>query len=136
MKPTKGIAVDGACEGNPGIAEYKGVVLGVNKIIFQKKIGLATNNIAEFLAIVHALALFKDKEIDIYSDSQTAIIWVQKKYCGTSLDICEKTKFSLELIDRALNFVRNNEYKCHIKKWNTKQWGEIPADFNRKSYVR
>lgn len=40
-----------------------------------------TNNLGEFLAIVHGLAYLKkqNKNIPIYSDSRTAISWVKNK---------------------------------------------------------
>ena len=79
MKPTKGIAVDGSTSGNPGLSEYRGVDLETGKVIFYKKIGVATNNITEFIALCHAVLLSLGKETTIYTDSQTAISWLKKK---------------------------------------------------------
>jgi len=36
------------------------------------------------------------------------------------------------LIERAENWLNENEYSNKIYKWDTKKWGEIPADFGRK----
>ena len=36
------------------------------------------------------------------------------------------------LIDRAIVWLKENKYSAIIKKWETKNWGEIPADFGRK----
>lgn len=129
------ISVDASSMGNPGIMEYRGVQTDTGKEIFRRKYGLGTNNIGEFLAIVHALALFKQKNIDlpIYTDSKIAMSWVQKKVCKTTLEQNEKTKYLFEDIAKAITWLENNDYS-HIQlvKWDTKNWGEIPADFGRK----
>jgi ribonuclease HI len=38
----------------------------------------------------------------------------------------------LELIKRAENWLKENSFRNPILKWETKAWGEIPADFGRK----
>lgn len=129
------IAVDAACSGNPGKMEYRGVHIRTGIEIF--KVGpyeQGTNNIGEFLAIVHALALLKQYKstLPIYSDSANAIIWVQHKKCNTKLEQTAINKPLFDLIARAENWLRNNTYTNRIYKWKTKSWGEIPADFGRK----
>lgn len=129
------LAVDAACSGNPGKMEYRGVYIGNGQEIFR--IGPyeeGTNNIGEFLAIVHGLALLKKQnmEIPIYSDSVNAMLWVKNKKCKTKLEPSEKNKIIFELIDRAEKWLHENSYKNKIIKWETKKWGEIPADFGRK----
>lgn len=128
------IAVDAACSGNPGVMEYQGVDTTTAKQLFHQKFALGTNNIGEFLAIVHALAYLKQKSNPkpIYSDSKTAIGWVKKKKVGTKLIRNAKTEYLYELIDRAINWLETNTYTNNILKWETKDWGEIPADFGRK----
>lgn len=130
------IAVDAACAGNPGIMEYRGVLTKSKKEIFKmgpyKK---GTNNIGEFLALVHGLALLKNKKMDtcpIYSDSRTAMSWVQKKQCRTNLFFDENNQEVLDLTKRAEKWLQENSFKNPILKWETKAWGEIPADFGRK----
>ena len=93
-----------------------------------------TNNIGEFLAIVHGLALLKQKGFDmpIYSDSVNAINWIKQKKCKTKLPRDAKTEELFHLIERAEKWLRENTYTTRILKWETKQWGEIPADFGRK----
>ena len=79
---TNSIAVDAACSGNPGTMHYRGVDLSTGEIIFsQGPFMQATNNIGEFLAIVHALALMEQtgEQRTIYSDSKIAISWLNKK---------------------------------------------------------
>lgn len=56
------ISVDAACSGNPGVMEYQGVDTKSQYQFFHQKFELGTNNIGEFLAIVHALAMFKKEE--------------------------------------------------------------------------
>lgn len=132
---SRSIAVDAACSGNPGVMEYRGVSVWNNQQIFHHGVKLGTNNIGEFLAIVHALAFLKKKGLDdmvIYTDSQTAISWVKQKKCKTKLDFTPMTAEVFELIRRAEIWLQNNEWKNPIIKWPTEKWGEIPADFGRK----
>lgn len=129
------IAVDAACSGNPGKMEYRGVYLRTGKEIFHFGPVWGTNNTGEFLAIVHGLALLKQKglhDMPIYSDSVNAQIWVRKKKCKTTLERNEKTEELYKLIERAEAWLHNNTWRNQIIKWPTDEWGEIPADFGRK----
>ena len=131
---TEALAVDAACSGNPGPMEYRGVYLRTRQEIFHFGPMQGTNNIGEFLAIVHGLALLKQKGFDmpIYSDSVNAINWIKQKKCKTKLPRDAKTEELFHLIERAEKWLRENTYTTRILKWETKQWGEIPADFGRK----
>jgi ribonuclease HI len=129
------IAVDAASSGNPGKMEYRGVDTKSKKQLFiQGPFEEGTNNIGEFLAIVHGLAFLKQRNSDriIYTDSRTAISWVKKKICNTKLERTDKNKLLFELVDRAVKWLNTNNYNTTIVKWETKAWGEIPADFGRK----
>ena len=128
------LAVDAACSGNPGPMEYRGVYLLNEQQIFHFGPVYGTNNIGEFLAIVHALALMKQKHINmvIYSDSRNAINWVKQKKCKTKLERNAKTEQLFQMIERAENWLKLNTYTTKIIKWETDEWGEIPADFGRK----
>ena len=129
------ISVDAASSGNPGIMEYRGVDTKSKKQLFiQGPFNEGTNNIGEFLALVHGLAFLKQHNSDriIYTDSRTAMSWIKKKTCNTKLERNEKNKAVFELVDRALVWLKQNTYKTTIVKWETKAWGEIPADFGRK----
>lgn len=133
---TDSICVDAACSGNPGDMEYRGVVTSTGQEIF--KVGPfpeGTNNIGEFLAIVHALALLKKAgkpKTIIYTDSQTAMAWVRDKKLRSTLQPTQANKPIFELVDRAVTWLRQNSYENKIIKWDTARWGEIPADFGRK----
>ena len=129
------ISVDAASSGNPGKMEYRGVDTKTKKVLFKMgPFNNATNNIGEFLALVHGLAMMEkesDKKI-IYSDSITAISWVRKKRCQTKLKKNKENEEVFDLIARAILWLKKNNYSIIIKKWETKLWGEIPADFGRK----
>lgn len=129
------IAVDAASSGNPGVMEYQGVDTKTGKKLFkQGPFEQGTNNIGEFLAIVHGLAYLKERKSDriIYTDSRTAMSWVRKKKCNTKLAETEKNKDLFDLVRRAIEWLHKNHYNTPIVKWETKAWGEIPADFGRK----
>ncbi|WP_298649158.1 ribonuclease H family protein [uncultured Proteiniphilum sp.] len=129
------IAVDAACSGNPGLMEYRGVFVADSTEIFHVgPMEEGTNNIGEFLAIVHALALLKKKKsiIPVYSDSVNAIKWVTNKKCNTKLVQTVVNKPIFDLIERAEIWLRSHSYTNPILKWETKLWGENPADFGRK----
>lgn len=127
-------AVDAACSGNPGIMEYQAIDLATGVRVFHFGPVFGTNNIGEFLAIVHALALMERQGIQkvIYSDSYNAITWVNKKKCKTTLERSPRTEQLYQIIARAENWLRTHGVRTPIIKWETQQWGEIPADFGRK----
>jgi len=128
-------AVDAACSGNPGPMEYQAIDLQTGYQIFHFGPLHGTNNIGEFLAIVHALALMEKQGITdktIYSDSYNAILWVKNKKCKTKLERNEQTEQLYQIIQRAELWLRTHTYTVPIVKWDTQKWGEIPADFGRK----
>jgi len=104
------LSVDAACAGNPGVMEYQGVHTKDKSQFFYQKFPLGTNNIGEFLALVHALAMLhkQGSNTSIYSDSRIAMGWVKAGKC------------------------RTGQWHNELLKWETKEWGEIPADFGRK----
>lgn len=130
------ISVDAACSGNPGTMEYQGVSTDSGKTIFhQGPFTRGTNNIGEFLAIVHALALLKKAGRDttvIYTDSRTAMSWVKNKKAKTQLERTLENSVLFDLIQRAESWLHTHTYNNPIIKWETESWGEIPADFGRK----
>jgi len=128
-------SVDAASSGNPGRLEYRGVHTATRKEIFrQGPFREGTNNVGEFLAIVHALVLFQDKGITqpIYSDSANALLWLKLKKCRTRLKPSYRNAQLFELIRQAEAWLKANTYANKLLKWDTEAWGEIPADFGRK----
>lgn len=126
------LVVDAGCRKNPGPVEYRGILMPSGKEYFSVRPFDGTNNLGEFLAIVHGLAQMEKDHISlpIYSDSQTAIGWVKKKTCKT-----DWVKYGLldskHLADRAVKWLMTHSYNPP-RKWETKRWGEIPADYGRK----
>lgn len=131
------LSVDAACNEMTGIMEYQGVwTFDKDQVVFRKgPYSGGSNNIGEFLALVHGLAWLKnhqDKkmhELPIYSDSRIAMGWIKAKKCRTKSVGSQELE---ELIRRAEVWLQRNIYKNPILKWETKVWGEIPADFGRK----
>jgi len=129
------IAVDAASSGNPGVMEYRGVDTQSKKQLFHKgPYQQGTNNVGEFLALVHGLAFLKQNNSNriLYTDSKTAMSWVKKRQCNTKLERTAANTDLFALVDRAVLWLKNNTYTTVIVKWETKAWGEIPADFGRK----
>jgi len=130
------LCVDAACSGNPGKMEYRGVDFQSRDEIFHRgPYEEGTNNIGEFLALVHGLAVLKKQELPnkiLYSDSKIAMGWVKKKKCGTKLVMNRRNEVLFDLIHRAEQWLEKNSYTTPILKWETEVWGEIPADFGRK----
>lgn len=131
----QGWAVDAACSGNPGPMEYRGVDMSNGAQLFHFGPMQGTNNIGEFLAIVHALALMDQlgiKDKPIYSDSYNAILWVSKKQCKTKMARTPQTEELFRIIARAEQWLRTHAIRVPVLKWETAKWGESPADFGRK----
>jgi ribonuclease HI len=130
------ICVDAACSGNPGDMEYRGVeTISGNQIFHMGPFKNGTNNIGEFLGLVHAVALLKKKGLKsyaIYTDSKTAIAWVRNKKAKTTLARMSNNTEIFDLLERAQQWLHSNTIDNQIIHWNTEKWGEIPADFGRK----
>lgn len=138
QKPTTEVlTVDGASNGKN--CEFQAVWYPSGKKAFSSKVFEGgTNNIAEFLGLVLAIKHLKDKDLPlvVYTDSITAISWVRDKKANTTARTTGKLTNELEsLLEKAEAFLMQNKElmkKVKIKKWETKEWGEIPADFGRK----
>ena len=125
------LCVDAACNGKTGDFEYRGVITESSTEVFHAgPFKNGTNNIGEFLALVHALSWLKKNRSDlpVYSDSKYAMAWVRKKKANSK----ETNPKTLALVRRAEKWLNSNEWGNKIMKWETKAWGDIPADFNRK----
>jgi ribonuclease HI len=129
------IAVDAACSGNPGPMEYRGVEIDTGVQLFHVGPMHGTNNIGEFLAIVHGLAWLQQQSRPgpLYSDSMTAIGWVGRCAAKTTLARSATTEQAWQLLIRAQQWLRQaRPHGVEIRKWPTRRWGQIPADFGRK----
>ncbi|MFW9973563.1 MAG: ribonuclease HI family protein [Candidatus Odinarchaeota archaeon] len=79
------IYTDGAARGNPGPAAYAFIFVDKDNIIHKGSgyIGTATNNMAEYQAIINALKAaekFHKGQLQIYSDSNLAVQQINKKW--------------------------------------------------------
>ena len=129
------LAVDAACSGNPGQMEYRGVHVGSGQQVFHFGPLYGTNNIGEFLAIVHAMALMtqRGERRTIYSDSVNAMSWIRQRRCKSKLEQNAKSQQAWQLIERAVAWLQSHDVTPFpLRKWETHLWGEIPADFGRK----
>lgn len=130
------IAVDGACAKNPGPMEYRGVMVATGEEVFHiGPLDGGTNNIGEYIAIIHAASLFKrrgDTTTPIYSDSRTALSWIRRGRSNTTIKPDSHNSRVIELLRRADAWLAANRIANPIIKWDTERWGEIPADFGRK----
>lgn len=128
------LSVDAACSGNPGVMEYRGVHVGTGEEWFRQRFELGTNNIGEFLAIVHGLAELGKRQLNIpiYTDSMTALSWLRRKRCNSKLEQTPHTQELFKVVSRAEQWLSTHTWPQQILKWDTEKWGEIPADFGRK----
>ncbi len=129
------ICVDAACAGVPGPLEYQGVDLETGEKLFHMgPFADGTNNVGEFLAIMHALEWMKKQKVTrpIYSDSVIAVGWVKQGICRTKMEKTPANAALFYLIGRAEKWLAENNIMAGIIKWDTENWGENPADFGRK----
>lgn len=130
------LSVDAACSGSPGIMEYRGVWTGDAAEVFRMgPYDWGTNNVGEFLALIHGLAWLQKhgiKDIPIYSDSRTAMSWLRNKKIKTTLERRSSNVVLFQMMARAVKWMKTNTWQNPVLKWETSKWGEIPADFGRK----
>jgi ribonuclease HI len=134
---TDAIAVDAACSKNPGPVEYQGVMIATGEQVFHVgPVEGGTNNIGEYIAIIHAASLFARQgnfTTPIYSDSRTALAWIRNGRSRTTITPTANNARIINMLQRADAWLRaNGPIKNPIYKWDTDNWGEIPADFGRK----
>ena len=136
VKPQEAaLIVDAAWNTRSGDMEYQGRDLLTGKLLFhQGPFRDGTNNIGEFLAIVHALAYLHKKGLvyPVYTDSKTAMSWIKIKRANTKLEKTARNGELFDLVARAEKWLKENTWSNPVRKWETKMWGENPADFGRK----
>lgn len=129
------LSVDAACSGNPGTLEFRGVFTDTETELFKRgPYQMGTVNIGEFLAIVLALAWLKKNKLSlpIYTDSKTAMAWIKNKRVNTKLERTTKNNELFTALDNGVAWLKKNPVTIKIIKWDTRNWGEIPADYGRK----
>jgi ribonuclease HI len=128
------LCVDAACAGSPGRLEYRGVKTEAAEQLFHAgPFSDGTNNVGEFLAIAHALEWLEKQGFSwpVYSDSENAIAWIKARKCNTKLARLPSNRRLFELISRVEERLRTKGPN-RVLKWDTRAWGENPADFGRK----
>jgi retron-type reverse transcriptase/ribonuclease HI len=134
--PAVGLCVDAAWNPKKRAMEYRGVWLHDRTVAFEVgPLKSGSNNLGEFLAIVHAFRFLKIKGIDcpVYSDSQTAMTWFRKRRLRSP--VASRGDLTPEMyvrLTRALLWVSRNKPSKPVVTWDTVQWDEIPADYGRK----
>ena len=129
------LAVDAACSGNPGVIEFRGVIADTGTEVFHRgPFNGGTNNIGEFLAIVLGLAYLKQNNLPwaLYTDSRTALAWLKKGHADTKIEWNAQNQDLFFMLRKAEMWLHDNTWTTPVYKWDTKAWGEIPADFGRK----
>ena len=90
------------------------------------------SNRLEKLNIDTTLISLEDYKLPIYTDSKTAMKWIRDKKVKSSLVKEPSTKEVWDLVNRALVWLEGNAFSNQLLHWNTAEWGEIPADYDRK----
>ena len=110
------IYCDGASRSNPGEASV-GISILKDKVeidTIKKRIGIATNNVAEYLGLIEALKYCVEKnimEVDIYLDSLLVVQQVNLEYKVKSKKLQEHHNQALDLINKI-----NNVKITHVRR--------------------
>jgi ribonuclease HI len=130
------ICVDAAWNTETKDLEFQAVNTPDKTLIFHRgPMKDGTINIGEYLAIVLALEYCRKHHLEhlpIYSDSNTAIKWVKDKKTNTRVTPTSDNQTLLHHLQIATELLHKHNYINPLLKWNTKEWGENPADFGRK----
>lgn len=107
------IYCDGASRSNPGEASVGISILKDNKEIdtIKKRIGIATNNVAEYLGLIEALEYCIEKnimEVVIYLDSLLVVQQVNLKYKVKSKKLQEYYNQAVDLKNQVNNIEINH----------------------------
>jgi len=107
------IYCDGASRSNPGEASIGISILKDNEEIdtIKKRIGIATNNVAEYLGLIEALQYCIENnimEVVIYLDSLLVVNQVNLEYKVKSKKLQEYYNLSIDLINQINNIEINH----------------------------
>lgn len=114
------IYCDGASRSNPGEASVGISILKDKEEIdtIKKRIGIATNNVAEYLGLIEALKYCVEKnimEVDIYLDSLLVVQQVNLEYKVKSKKLQEYYNQALDLINK-INNININHVRREFNK--------------------
>lgn len=105
---------DGGARGNPGPAAWGFVIKVDDKIVKEDcgYIGIATNNIAEYTALVEALSYlggnFKGQSAKVYLDSKLVVSQLNGQYKIKNLNIAKLVREVREIEKSLGNIVYNH----------------------------
>ena len=136
-KPTIGICVDSSYSLTTKLLEWRVVDIESGKEIYKNSLysnTLHINNLGEFFALCRGIYHVLENNLDlvVYSDSTTSISWIENCRVNTTI----KNKKLLILVEEGLNYINRKKVTKglpKIEKWNSKSFGDIPADFGRKN---
>jgi len=134
------LAVDAAYSSSTGKGECRAVLIPCGKEMWRTDPwDHTTNNIMEFVALVKGLKWIHRRglRIPLFTDSATAISWVKGDGICRTTHKPPKGSISYSQIESAEKWLKEirqtfPELLDLIKKWDTREYGEIPADFGRK----
>lgn len=129
--PDEGIVVDAAHSQKNKKTEIRGVDLKTGDVVFYQSLGNQTTNIGEFLAIVEGIKYIIANQYEpklVYSDSTTAISWIESKRTAS-----KKRNKALQKAEIYLKVAAYWVDQVTVKKWDTASLGDIPADFGNKN---
>jgi ribonuclease HI len=119
--------IDGACRGNPGEAAIGGILKSPNgKIAFQFSlfIGIATNNVAEYRALIYLLTIVKELNskiklsgLVVYSDSELLVKQVNGLYKV-------RKKHLVPLYDSVKRLISQLPFPVqmvHVERWSNQE---------------
>lgn len=146
LPPSFGLVSDASCRGDSKSKQRDGYFHG--KVEWQVR-DLATGEfvrsshvqehstgpIGETLGVITALRYLHEKgdhTTPVYCDNETAIEWVQARVCRSKLPLNLKTASTITDLNHAFDWLNEKKPRNPVRKWQTKIWGENPADFNRK----
>lgn len=102
------ITIDGASKGNPGRASYAFIIETQNTRVEEfKDIGIATNNQAEYRALIEALKRAIElgvKDVTVYSDSELLVKQIKGEYRVKNDKLRELFMEAKELLKNFENF--------------------------------
>lgn len=133
---TPALAVDAAAPGPQGPATYRGVALypdGRTQEVFRVgPLPGLTANAGEFLALVHALRWLTQQGLDwpVYTDSRIARGWLTQGRARTRHR--PQRGPGAQALRQAEAWLARHGIPRAVLPWDTRAWGEIPADFGHK----
>ena len=132
------IYCDGGARGNPGPAAWGFVVYIDNKVIKEQcgYIGIATNNIAEYTALVKALSWllenFKGQAVRVYLDSKLAVSQLNGEYKVKNANLKKLVGEVKELEEGLASIIYN-----HIPRDQNKEADRlVNIALNKNLYIR